>query len=77
LGPPVNVTLRLKETLFPISYDLFLYPHLVERIFTGNVKILLNITEATDEIILHSNNLTINDVKYSAATVSVGVIKSK
>lgn len=54
---------RLPTTVVPISYDLSLHPYLEAGTFDGKVSISLQINEPTNIVMLHSNGLTINDVK--------------
>lgn len=46
-------------------YDLYLHPDLATGKFTGNVKISLDITEISSEIIIHSNLLEITSVEFT------------
>ncbi|XP_053557483.1 leucyl-cystinyl aminopeptidase [Bombina bombina] len=58
---------RLPRTILPIHYELTLYPNLTTSLFNGLVKIKLNVTEDSKNIILHSSNL-----KISNANVTIG-----
>lgn len=62
-------SLRLPKTSKPISYDLTLTTnvHNGEREFSGLVKIVIEIVEATDFITLHNRGLTIESVKLKNA----------
>ncbi|KAH8358639.1 hypothetical protein KR093_001496, partial [Drosophila rubida] len=53
---------RLPTALVPTHYELYLHPELDTGNFTGQELISINVTEATKQIILHSNKLVINSV---------------
>lgn len=55
---------RLPNNSLPVHYDLWLKTDVDQEIFDfeGNVKIRINITEATDVITLHYRQLTIEQV---------------
>lgn len=77
--PPFEQNLRLSEFVTPIVYDLLIHPDLTpgpdNGAFYGNVKITLNVTEATEEIILHAHELTIaDDVTFTATDPSIRVL---
>lgn len=56
----LNKTLkyRLPTTLYPISYDILLEPDLINFIFEGSVQIRADITNSSNTITLHCNELT-------------------
>jgi aminopeptidase N len=54
---------RLPQTVFPIHYDLVVHPNLTDFTFRGSVNIVLNVTEATDLIVLNSADLVIDNVR--------------
>lgn len=59
---PGNILdLRLPRSIVPISYDIKLIPFLFNNnfTFTGEVKILVNVTESCKNITLHATALTI------------------
>lgn len=61
----VDLSWRLPKTIYPISYQIVLETRvhdLGERGFNGHVGIDLDIREPTEQIILHSKGLTINEV---------------
>lgn len=61
--------LRLSAFVIPTDYDLLIHPYLTpdgSGRFSGNVKIKLNVMEPIEEIILHSHELHITDVKFNA-----------
>lgn len=62
--------LRLPHSVIPISYDLKLIPYMIENNFTfdGDVRIIVNITEMTNNITLHVVALKI---KNSDVTVKI------
>lgn len=61
--PQPILNLRLPRSIVPISYNLRLIPFLFSNNFTfsGEVQILVNVTENCNNITLHSNALTIRD----------------
>ncbi|CAG9823833.1 unnamed protein product [Phaedon cochleariae] len=54
---------RLPRNVIPLVYDLYLYPNLTTGLFTGKVNVDVKILSETDSINLHSNSLTIDEVK--------------
>lgn len=61
----VDLSWRLPKTIYPISYQIELETRvhdLGERGFSGQVGIDLDIREPTEQIILHSKGLKINEV---------------
>ncbi|XP_045478249.1 glutamyl aminopeptidase isoform X5 [Harmonia axyridis] len=54
---------RLAETTFPVHYDLFIQPYLGNGTYQGLVNITLEIKVVHQEIILHSKNLDIKEVR--------------
>ncbi|KAJ1964402.1 hypothetical protein GGI12_001451 [Dipsacomyces acuminosporus] len=55
---PTNVT--------PVHYDLFLAPDLDALTYTGHVSIKVRINDSTDKIVLHSNDLEIEEAVISS-----------
>lgn len=53
---------RLPSGVVPKSYDLYLYPYLDTGKFEGDVTITLDLTEAKNSVVLHSNQLNIASV---------------
>jgi glutamyl aminopeptidase len=53
---------RLPTSAVPAKYDLYLFPDLVYGLFRGKVTAQTNIRETTNEIVMHSNQLNINEV---------------
>lgn len=70
--------LRLSELVVPTLYELHLHPDLTPAEeggrFTGNVKILLDVQEATREIVLHSHELIVTSAKFTAPDPNVRVL---
>lgn len=62
----------LPNTTIPISYNLIIETkvHSVSRTFTGIIVITAKVLEVTDEIILNSRGLNINNVVVIGAVVS-------
>nr|XP_033770421.1 leucyl-cystinyl aminopeptidase isoform X2 [Geotrypetes seraphini] len=58
---------RLPNSIRPLHYDLFLHPNLTTGIFTGFVQIMLNVTQESKSIILHSLGLNITNVNLISA----------
>lgn len=58
-----SVNVRLPSSLHPHSYDLQLIPFVVEGNFTfhGEVTIWINVTESTNNITLHADDLMIDE----------------
>uniref|UniRef100_A0A182P2X3 glutamyl aminopeptidase n=1 Tax=Anopheles epiroticus TaxID=199890 RepID=A0A182P2X3_9DIPT len=52
---------RLPRHIRPVHYELWLHPDLQRETFSGRVGIELNVSEATNFIVLHSKKLTITD----------------
>nr|XP_023019115.1 glutamyl aminopeptidase-like isoform X2 [Leptinotarsa decemlineata] len=61
---------RLPTAVRPLVYDLFLYPNLTTGLFTGKVKVDVQVLSNTDRIILNSNSLTINKVQIDSVVGS-------
>jgi hypothetical protein len=55
--------IRLPESVIPLTYELFMWPNLTLFRFDGNVTVLLDVKTATDFIIFHSKELTIQSCK--------------
>ncbi|KAK0093218.1 hypothetical protein PV326_014028 [Microctonus aethiopoides] len=55
---------RLPKSINPIAYTIFLSPNLENDKFTfdGSVNIQMNVNENITSIVLHANELTINDI---------------
>ncbi|XP_015704979.1 leucyl-cystinyl aminopeptidase [Coturnix japonica] len=51
--------IRLPSDVVPLHYDLDLHPNLTTLKFTGSVKIVVNVTQVTKKIVLHSSGLNI------------------
>lgn len=51
--------IRLPSDVVPLHYDLDLQPNLTTLKFTGSVKIVVNVTQVTKKIVLHSSGLNI------------------
>lgn len=54
-----KLSFRLPREIRPIKYNLYLQPNLLEKTYSGNVKILFNLTKSISFIPVHSKNLTI------------------
>lgn len=52
---------RLSRYIIPKQYNLYLYPDLKTKTFSGNVTINLQITKPTNFIAIHSKELTITN----------------
>ncbi|XP_058459466.1 glutamyl aminopeptidase-like isoform X2 [Malaya genurostris] len=66
------ISYRLPEDNLPLHYDLWLNPQLSDGTFAGKVTIdVLTLTQ-TDEIVLHSHLLTIDDVHFQCLNESLG-----
>lgn len=63
-----KISVRLPKSVLPHSYDIQLIPFIREGNFTfqGEVAILVNVTEATNNITLHADELTVD---YSSISV--------
>ncbi|XP_053945174.1 glutamyl aminopeptidase-like [Anastrepha ludens] len=59
---PEVIKYRLPDSIYPINYDLYLHPDIDTGNFTGQMVIRVNTTSAINQIVLHSNNLSINNV---------------
>ncbi|XP_063912999.1 aminopeptidase A-like isoform X2 [Zophobas morio] len=60
---PVDMSkYRLPAVAAPTTYDLYLYPDLQTGLFKGKVSADTDITENTNSVVLHSNQLNINSV---------------
>lgn len=59
--PHQNV--RLPSRIRPLSYDLFIYPNLSSFKFFGKVKIVVRCLQPTQNVILHSRDLSVGDIK--------------
>ncbi|XP_062127173.1 glutamyl aminopeptidase [Drosophila sulfurigaster albostrigata] len=57
-----EIDYRLPTALAPTHYTLYLHPELDTGNFTGQELITIRVIEATKQIILHSNKLTITNV---------------
>ncbi|XP_053945175.1 glutamyl aminopeptidase-like [Anastrepha ludens] len=59
---PEVIDYRLPDSIYPINYDLYLHPDIDTGNFTGQMVIRVNTTSAINQIVLHSNSLSINNV---------------
>lgn len=57
----------------PIQYDLFLNPDLQAGTYNGNETITLQVSNETNEILLHSHNLNITAVIFKADSKEIKV----
>lgn len=64
LKPP---SIRLSKHVKPALYKLHLHPNLIAGGFVGKVAITINITQATNEIVLHAQRLSITKVEFQEA----------
>lgn len=61
---------RLPNTTVPIQYDITLKPYLETGDFKGLLNVTVNITEPRKELVLHSQNLSIDTVELVRANDS-------
>nr|XP_022919548.1 glutamyl aminopeptidase-like isoform X1 [Onthophagus taurus] len=54
---------RLPKNVVPKTYDLYLYPDLVEGLYNGKVTIAVDVSEETSIVKIHSNGLNIDSVE--------------
>lgn len=52
---------RLPENVYPVFYDIYLYPDLNGGIFEGKLTININVTEEREFLLLHGKNLNIQE----------------
>nr|XP_036213142.1 glutamyl aminopeptidase [Bactrocera oleae] len=57
-----TINYRLPDSINPIHYDLYLHPDIETGYFSGQVLIQVNTVTTITEIVLHSNNLVIDNV---------------
>ncbi|KAJ1943845.1 hypothetical protein GGF37_002466 [Kickxella alabastrina] len=62
----------LPTNVSPIHYDLHLAPDLDALTYTGEVHIKVRINEATDNIVLHSNELEIKEASLTSTALQSG-----
>lgn len=60
---PEKIDYRLPTALVPSNYDLYLHPDVETGVFTGHETINITVLEATDKIVLHALNLSIDSIK--------------
>lgn len=53
-------SIRLPDTIKPLSYELFVHPNLSTFRFDGNVKMLFSVTEQTDFVMFHIKRMNIS-----------------
>lgn len=61
---------RLPNDTFPIHYDITLEPNVISGAFQGKVNITIDVTEARENLIVHSKNLSITEVSLESANIS-------
>ncbi|XP_025986454.1 glutamyl aminopeptidase [Solenopsis invicta] len=68
-----TVNYRLPDNVVPIHYDIKLIPHIEEDDFTfdGKTHVIIEICRATQNISLHTNDLTINETATSLLSSDV------
>lgn len=55
----VSTRYRLPKKIVPVSYNLSIYTHPIDANYNGHVRIILQVLERTDSIVLHTDALTI------------------
>lgn len=70
MGNRLQIDYRLPSTLSPLHYKILFHPDLKTGHFSGQETITIKVIEATKEIVLHSNRLTIINV--SVLNLEVG-----
>jgi len=55
----VSARYRLPKKILPISYDLSIYTHPIDADYNGHVRIILQVLDKTDFIVLHTDVLKI------------------
>jgi len=55
----VSARYRLPKKIVPISYDLSIYTHPIDADYDGHVRIILQVLDKTDFIVLHTDALKI------------------
>ena len=55
-------SIRLPDTVIPVSYDLYMHPDLVALNFKGHVNISVTVSESTDFMIIHKYKLNYTTV---------------
>lgn len=55
----ISARYRLPKKIIPISYDLSIYTHPSNADYNGHVRIILQVLEKTDFIVLHTDALTV------------------
>lgn len=55
----VSARYRLPKKIVPVSYDLWIYTHSIDANYDGHVRIILQVLEKTDFIVLHTDALII------------------
>ncbi|EGI70838.1 Leucyl-cystinyl aminopeptidase, partial [Acromyrmex echinatior] len=55
----ISARYRLPKEIVPISYDLSIYTHPIDANYDGHVRIILQVLEKTDFIVLHTDALKI------------------
>ncbi|XP_077571928.1 endoplasmic reticulum aminopeptidase 1-like isoform X1 [Stigmatopora nigra] len=55
--------MRLPQTVVPTHYDLTIHPNLTTLTFTGTVRILVDVLEDVDAIVVHAKELKTANVK--------------
>lgn len=61
LGPEPWYQVRLPSNILPLHYDLYLHPNLTTETFKGNVSVLVEVTEPTEYVLIHINEMTVTE----------------
>ena len=71
--------IRLPGNVVPVKYRVYLHPNITDGKFgfEGNVKILVNVTNKTDSILLHSKELNIQEIRLFANAVAFNQMGEK
>jgi len=67
-GTEVWWNVRLPENIVPVHYDVVLYIDLKKLEFYGDVAILVNVTEPTENVLVHVNKMNITSVSVERAS---------
>ena len=65
---------RLPKAVVPTHYEIFLRPNLIDLVFTGTIKVSLDVKEKTNKLVCNAAELKIEKVEVNGKAVENSVV---